>query len=71
MRPRARGERAGRQPLLAELAIGWRELRSRAWAWIVIAATSVALLLALAPFLTLGPTVADDALRRAPASTAR
>ena len=58
--PRARGERAVRQPLRAELKIGWRELRSRQWAWVVIAATSVALLLALAPFLTLGPTVAED-----------
>ena len=60
VRPRSRGERAERQPLRAELAIGWRELRSRQWAWVVIAATSLALLLALAPFLTLGPTVAED-----------
>jgi MFS family permease len=60
VRPRSRGERAERQPLRAELAIGWRELRSRQWAWVVIAATSLALLLALAPFLTLGPTVADE-----------
>jgi MFS family permease len=60
VRPRARGEQAARQPLLAELRIGWYELRSRQWAWVVIAATSVALLLALAPFLTLGPTIADD-----------
>ncbi len=60
VRPRSRGERAARQPLRTELAIGWRELRSRQWAWVVIAATSVALLLALAPFLTLGPTVAED-----------
>ncbi len=58
--PRSRGERAERQPLRAELAIGWRELRSRQWAWVVIAATSLALLLALAPFVTLGPTVAED-----------
>jgi MFS family permease len=60
VRPRARGERAERQRLREELGIGWRELRSRQWAWVVIAATSLALLLALAPFLTLGPTVADD-----------
>ena len=39
---------------------GWREVRSRQWAWVVIAATSLALLLALGPFLTLGPTVAED-----------
>ena len=60
VRPRSRGERAERQPLRAELAIGWRELRSRQWAWVVIAATSLALLLALAPFVTLGPTVAEE-----------
>jgi len=60
VRPRSRGERAKRQPLRAELAIGWGELRSRQWAWVVIAATSLALLLALAPFVTLGPTVAED-----------
>ncbi len=60
VRPRARGERAERQPLRAELSIGWREVRSRQWAWVVIVATSVALLLALAPFLTLGPTVAEE-----------
>ena len=59
VRPRSRGERVERQPLRAELAIGWRELRSRQWAWVVIAATSLALLLSLAPFVTLGPTVAD------------
>jgi hypothetical protein len=60
VRPRARGERAERHRLRAELAIGWRELRSRQWAWVVISATSVALLLSLAPFLTRGPTVSDD-----------
>ncbi len=60
VRPRARGQRVARQPLLAELRIGWRELRSRQGAWVVIAATSLALLLALAPYLTLGPTIADD-----------
>jgi MFS family permease len=60
LRPRSRGERAPRQRLRAELAIGWREVRSRQWAWVVIAATSLALLLALGPFLTLGPTVAKQ-----------
>jgi MFS family permease len=60
MRPRARGERPPRQRLRTELGLGWVELRSRQWAWAVIAATSLALLLALAPFFTLGPTVAED-----------
>ena len=60
VRPRSRGEPAERQAMLADLRIGWHELRSRQWAWVVIAATSVALLVALAPYFTLGPTVAED-----------
>ncbi len=60
LRPRARGERAPRQRLADELRAGWRELRSRQWAWVVIASTSVALLVALGPYFTLGPTVAED-----------
>ncbi len=60
MRPRPRGERAPRQPMLADLRAGWEELRSRQWAWVVIGATSVALLVSLGPFFTLGPTVAED-----------
>jgi MFS family permease len=60
LRPRARGERAPRQRLAAELRAGWHELRSRQWAWVVIAATSVALLVALGPYFTLGPTVAEE-----------
>ena len=60
LRPRARGEPAPRQPLWAELRLGWHEVARRQWVWVVIAATSLALLLALAPFLTLGPTVAEE-----------
>jgi MFS family permease len=60
LRPRSRGERAPRQPMAAELRAGWHELRSRQWAWVVIAATSVALLFSLGPFFTLGPTVAKE-----------
>jgi MFS family permease len=60
LRPRSRGERAPRERMLAELRAGWHELRSRQWAWVVIAATSVALLVALGPYFTLGPTVAEE-----------
>jgi MFS family permease len=59
MRPRSRAEPAPRQPLWSELRIGWREVVRHQWVWVVIAATSLALLLSLAPFLTLGPTVAE------------
>jgi MFS family permease len=59
LRPRSRGERAPRQAMTAELRAGWAEVRSRQWAWVVIASTSVALLVSLGPFFTLGPTVAE------------
>jgi MFS family permease len=42
------------------LRAGWQELRSRQWAWVVIGATSIALLVSLGPYFTLGPTVAED-----------
>ena len=71
LRPRSRGERAPRQAMAADLRAGWQELRSRQWAWVVIAATSVALLVSLGPFFTLGPTVAEERIRRARGSTAR
>ena len=62
---------AARQPMLrAELRAGWRELRSRQWAWVVIVATSVALLVSLAPFLHARADRRRGALRRARASTA-
>jgi MFS family permease len=60
LRPRSRGERAPRQAMTAELRAGWQELRSRQWAWVVIAATSIALLVSLGPYFTLGPTVAEE-----------
>jgi MFS family permease len=60
VRPRSRGESVERAALLADLRVGWREFRSRRWVWVVIVATSLALLLALAPYMTLGPTIAED-----------
>jgi predicted MFS family arabinose efflux permease len=60
LRPRSRGERAERKSMIEDLRGGWHELRSRQWAWVVIAATSVALLVSLGPFFTLGPTVAEE-----------
>jgi MFS family permease len=60
VRPRSRGQAVEPGALLDDLRAGWRELRSHQWAWVVIVATSLALLLALAPFMTLGPTIADD-----------
>lgn len=60
VRPRARGPQVPREPLRAELAAGWREVRSRAWLWVTIAVTAVSLLAAFAPYLTLGPSVSQE-----------
>jgi MFS family permease len=50
-----------RQRFLADLADGWREVRSRSW--IVSGLTAVAFLnLGLGPFLVLGPQIAADSL---------
>jgi predicted MFS family arabinose efflux permease len=60
VRPRPRGEPAPREPILRELAAGWREVRSRPWVWVTIASFSFALFTALAPFYVLGALIADD-----------
>jgi MFS family permease len=60
VRPRERGEPQLRRHLLDELREGWSEVRSRAWIWITIAVFSLALLLTFGPWMTLGPTLAED-----------
>ena len=60
MRPRARGEAVERRRLLEDLREGWGAVRARPWVWTTIAAFSFALLTALAPWFTLGPTVAGE-----------
>jgi predicted MFS family arabinose efflux permease len=60
MHPRVRGEARERQTLMRELAEGWREVRSRDWVWVTIAVFSFALFVGLAPWFTLGPTVAEE-----------
>jgi hypothetical protein len=60
IRPRERGERPARAPLLSELRGGWRELRARPWALLVIASASWALLVSTAPFQALGPAIGDE-----------
>jgi predicted MFS family arabinose efflux permease len=44
----------------AELAEGWREVRSRQWVWAIIAGATFALLFGLAPLFVLGPTAAEE-----------
>jgi MFS family permease len=58
VRPRPRGAPVGRASMVDELRHGWIAVRERAWVWATIAAFSVALLTALAPFFVLGATVA-------------
>jgi MFS family permease len=60
VRPRPRGEHPQRTSLLAELRDGWREVRKRAWVWVTIAVFALHLVLAFAPYVVLGPTVAAD-----------
>ena len=59
VRARSRGEPGERSTMLAELREGWSAVRERTWVWATISAFSTALLVALAPFFVLGPTVAE------------
>jgi hypothetical protein len=46
-----------RSTLIGELREGWTAVRERAWVWATIAGFSAAILVALAPFFVLGPSV--------------
>lgn len=60
VRPRPRGERPQRAPFFADLRAGWREVRARAWVWVTISVFALHLVLGFAPYVVLGPTVADE-----------
>jgi MFS family permease len=60
VRARPRGEPAPRQPWRRELAEGYREVRSRTWVWATVVAFSVVLFSAFAPFIVLGPVIAEQ-----------
>lgn len=49
-----------RRTLLAELAEGYREVRTRAWMWVTVVVFALAIPLAYAPLYVLGPTLAED-----------
>ena len=55
---RARGKAAERSTVARELAEGWSAVRQRGWVLCTILSFSAALMVALAPFLVLGATVA-------------
>jgi predicted MFS family arabinose efflux permease len=45
-----------------DLAVGWREFRSRAWLWSIVLQFSLLLMSVMGAFLVLGPVVADEEL---------
>ncbi len=60
LRPRQRGTEPERRSVWRELADGWAEVRSRQWLWSVVAGYALLLLVALAPYETLGATVGKE-----------
>lgn len=60
MRPRVRGAVKSSGSVLRDLRDGWTEFRARTWVWGIVAIFSFMLVVALAPYTVLGPTVAQD-----------
>jgi MFS family permease len=58
--PRPRGAVAARAPLRQELAEGFREVRSRAWVWVVVLGFALLLMVAMGPWMVLGPKIAEE-----------
>lgn len=53
---------ADQSSLLAQLALGWREFRSRTWLWLIVAQFATFNALSYAPFMLLGAVVAHKQL---------
>lgn len=64
--PRPRGDLPNRAPLLVALRGGFREVRSRPWVWVTILVFTLHLVVAIAPYLVLGPSVAAQHYGGAP-----
>jgi MFS family permease len=58
--PRARHRRG--RPLLRDLAEGWTEFRSRSWLWVTTVQFALFSLITRAPYLVLGPVLAQGYL---------
>lgn len=58
VRARERGAPAPPASLATDLRRGFREVRSRAWVWVTVSIFSLGLMIGLAPWITLGPTIA-------------
>jgi MFS family permease len=61
MNPRTRGAAPASSSVLGDLRAGWREVASRPWVWVTIAAFTGSLLCVLAQWFTLAPGVARSA----------
>ena len=47
---------------LTDLAVGWREFRSRTWLWVIVLQFSFLLMVTVGAFSVLGPVIADEEL---------
>ena len=47
---------------LTDLAVGWREFRSRTWLWVIVLQFSFLLMVTMGAFNVLGPVIADEEL---------
>lgn len=59
--PRPRGEPVARTSVLAELADGFREVRTRTWLWWTLVVANLWLFVLEAPLSVLGPTLGKEA----------
>ena len=58
-----RGRRQGeRHSFFSDLKGGWHELVSHTWLWVIVVWASTFLCIVVAPFLTLGPVIAEESL---------
>jgi MFS family permease len=60
VRPRRRGAVKVASSMLVDLREGFQEFRARTWVWATVAIFSFLLIFALAPYVVLGATVAED-----------
>jgi hypothetical protein len=60
VRPRRRGTVKQASSMLVDLREGFQEFRARTWVWATVAIFSFLLIFALAPYVVLGATVAED-----------
>ena len=59
----SRSRRPGeRQSFFDDLKGGWHELVSHTWLWVIVAWASAFLFFVVAPYMTLGPVVAEESL---------